>query len=94
MKLEDKYKKVHPDNETAFYDVVQKIKAGRQLEDLDIETLLDSGIYTQKEKQELIAKLLPSISLAKAKRFNLIDTRSASDIKDEYIKSVDSDLDT
>ncbi len=92
MNLETKYKLVKPENEIAFHDLVKKINTWKTLDDLDIEWLLESGIYTQQEKKELIAKLLPSISLAKAKQFNLIEARHATDLKDEYIRSVDPDL--
>jgi hypothetical protein len=92
MNLEAKYKKVKPENEIQFYDIVQKIKHGQTLEDLDVEILLDSGAYTQKEKQELIQKLLPSITLAKAKQYGLIEIKHATDLKDSHIRSIDPGL--
>lgn len=92
MNLEKMYKRVNPDSEVHFYDLIQKIKSGNTIDYMDIEMLLTSGIYNQSEKQKFIAKLLPSISLAKAKQLNLIDTQHAAEIKDECIISVDPDL--
>ena len=92
MTLEDSYKLVKADEEIAFYDVVQKIKSWQELGDLDIETLLGSWAYTFKQKQALIQKLLPSISIAQARRFHLIENKHAVDLKDEYIRLTNPDL--
>jgi len=92
MTLEDHYKLVNPQDEINFHEVVQKIKSGRNLEDIDIETILSSWIYTQKQKQEFIQKLLPSVSIEQAKRFGLIQDSDAASIKAEQILSVDPRL--
>jgi len=53
---------------------------------MDLEILFEGSVYTQKEKERLLNKLVPSITLRQALSYRIITDAQADDLKYQQIK--------
>jgi len=90
LHLEEKYNLIDEEHKIEFYQIVEKIQSWWTIEDIDLETLFESNIYSEKEKERLLNKLVPSISLEQAKRYGIMTDAQATDLKVQHIKENDN----
>lgn len=86
--LEKRYKFLSDDQKGDFQDVVDKIQRGEKLEVEDVETIVESGVYNSKEQKKLLEKMVPSISLKKAKELRILGDDDIDGIKTDLVSSV------
>ena len=75
-----------------FHAIVQKIQSGQRIDELDLEVLFEWSIYNAKEKERLLNKLVPSITLSQALDFGIISQAQANDLKLQQVKALDDSL--
>jgi hypothetical protein len=72
-------------------ETVSKFQRREQLEISDIMNLFESDIMTVSEKQRILETFMPSISIADARKLNIISQNDANTIKK---RALEASLDT
>ncbi len=90
--LDERYKNLPEEQKSDFRYIVNKIRTGQKIDDIDLEILFDSQAYTEKEKEKLLNKLVPSISLQQALDYQIITQGQANDFKTQRIREADDSL--
>jgi len=92
LDLETKYDLLDEGHKADFIEFVQRVQSGGHIEDIDLEILLEWNVYSEKEKELLINKFVPSISLDFAKRVWIITDAQALDLKTQQVRANSDDL--
>lgn len=86
--LEKKLNLVPDSHKADFRIAVEKIQLGQKIDTTDIEVLFESGVYNDVEQKKLLQKMIPSMSLLKARELKLIDDKEVRTFKEGIIKKM------
>ncbi len=86
LDLNKRYNLLDEEHKSDFIHIVSKIQTGQKIDDIDLEILFESNAYSAKEKEKLLNKLVPSISLAQALSYGIMTQAQALDLKKQQVK--------